>query len=37
MITFSLGGGQGTIAHVVNNTGGPSDADTNLALLTSYP
>jgi len=37
MITFSLGGGQGTIAHVVNNTGGPSDADTNLALVTSYP
>jgi hypothetical protein len=37
MITFSLGGGQGTIAHVINTTGGPSDATTNLALLTSYP
>jgi hypothetical protein len=37
MVTFSLGGGQGTIAHVVNNTGGPSDADTSLAMLTSYP
>jgi hypothetical protein len=37
MITFSLGGGQGTIAHVVNSTGGPSDAETNLAMLTSYP
>jgi hypothetical protein len=37
MITFSLGGGQGTIAHVVNTSGGPSDADTPLALLTSYP
>jgi hypothetical protein len=37
MITFSLGGGQGTIAHVVNTTGGPSDSETNLALLTTYP
>lgn len=37
MITFSLGGGQGTIAHVINDTGGPSDAVTNLALLTEYP
>lgn len=37
MITFSLGGGQGTIAHVVNTTGGPSDALSNLAMLTSYP
>jgi hypothetical protein len=37
MITFSLGGGQGTIAHVVNTTGGPSDAEVGLALLTSYP
>ncbi|WP_433887425.1 coagulation factor 5/8 type domain-containing protein [Streptomyces sp. CA-111067] len=37
MITFSLGGGQGTIAHVINTSGGPSDATTNLALLTSYP
>ncbi|MEV0068232.1 coagulation factor 5/8 type domain-containing protein [Amycolatopsis sp. NPDC050768] len=37
MITFSLGGGQGTIAHVVNDTGGPSDAVTGLAMLKSYP
>jgi hypothetical protein len=37
MITFSLGGGQGTIAHVVNTTGGPSDAETNLAMLANYP
>ncbi|HEY4460424.1 MAG TPA: coagulation factor 5/8 type domain-containing protein [Pseudonocardiaceae bacterium] len=37
MITFSLGGGQGTIAHVVNTTGGPSDAVTNLAMLANYP
>jgi hypothetical protein len=37
MITFSLGGGQGTIAHVVNTTGGPSDAVTNLAMLNNYP
>jgi hypothetical protein len=37
MITFSLGGGQGTIVHVINTTGGPSDAEVNLALLTAYP
>ncbi len=37
MITFSLGGGKGTIAHVVNDAGGPSNSETNLALLTSYP
>ena len=37
MITFSLGGGVGTIAHVVNNTGGPSNADTTLAVLSNYP
>jgi hypothetical protein len=37
MITFSLGGGQGTIAHIVNTTGGPSDSVTNLGMLTQYP
>ena len=37
MITYSLGGGQGTIAHIVNDVGGPSDAETTLALLRSYP
>jgi hypothetical protein len=37
MITYSLGGGKGTIAHVINTTGGPSDAETNLAKVTSYP
>jgi nitrous oxide reductase len=33
----AVGGGQGTIAHVVNTTGGPSDADVNLAMVTTYP
>jgi hypothetical protein len=37
MLTFSLGGGQGTIAHVINTTGGPSDAEVGLAKVTSYP
>jgi hypothetical protein len=37
MITFSLGGGIGTIAHIINDAGGPSDANTPLALLDSYP
>jgi hypothetical protein len=37
MITFSLGGGIGTIAHIINDAGGPSDANTPLALLNAYP
>ncbi|MEW2546710.1 coagulation factor 5/8 type domain-containing protein [Streptomyces sp. NPDC047002] len=37
MITFSLGGGQGTIAHVINTTGGPSDAEVALAKVARYP
>ncbi|SDP04910.1 Ricin-type beta-trefoil lectin domain-containing protein [Streptomyces sp. cf386] len=36
MVTVSLGG-TGTIRHVVNNTGGPSNSTTNVANLTSYP
>ncbi|MEV5843301.1 RICIN domain-containing protein [Streptomyces sp. NPDC051985] len=36
MVTVSLGG-TGTISHVVNNTGGPSNSSTNVANLTSYP
>ncbi|MFJ4521787.1 RICIN domain-containing protein [Streptomyces sp. NPDC088810] len=36
MVTVSLGG-VGTISHVVNNTGGPSNSSTNVADLTSYP
>ncbi|MFJ9815093.1 RICIN domain-containing protein [Streptomyces sp. NPDC101151] len=36
MVTVSLGG-TGTISHVVNNTGGPSNSATNVADLTSYP
>ncbi|MFD1046209.1 coagulation factor 5/8 type domain-containing protein, partial [Kibdelosporangium lantanae] len=36
MVTVSLGG-TGTIAHVINNTGGPSNSNTNVANLVSYP
>ncbi|MER5372792.1 RICIN domain-containing protein [Streptomyces sp. NPDC002553] len=36
MVTVSLGG-TGTISHVINNTGGPSNSTTNVANLTSYP
>lgn len=36
MVTVSLGG-TGTITHVINNSGGPSNSSTNVANLTSYP
>ncbi|MET8564390.1 RICIN domain-containing protein [Streptomyces flaveolus] len=36
MVTVSLGG-TGTIGHVINNTGGPSNATTNVANLVRYP
>ncbi|MFE0193809.1 coagulation factor 5/8 type domain-containing protein [Streptomyces sp. NPDC058989] len=36
MVTVSLGG-TGTIHHVVNDTGGPSDAQRNVANLVGYP
>jgi diacylglycerol kinase family enzyme len=36
MVTVSLGG-TGTIRHVVNGIGGPSNSSTNVANLTSYP
>ncbi|KAB1990580.1 RICIN domain-containing protein [Streptomyces triticiradicis] len=36
MVTVSLGG-TGTIRHVVNDRGGPSDSATNVANLVSYP
>ncbi|MFJ3670063.1 RICIN domain-containing protein [Streptomyces sp. NPDC090106] len=36
MVTVSLGG-TGTIRHVVNGTGGPSNSSSNVANLTSYP
>ncbi|MFC8241887.1 RICIN domain-containing protein [Streptomyces chartreusis] len=36
MVTVSLGG-TGTIRHVVNNTGGPSNSGSNVANLTNYP
>ena len=35
-MTVSLGG-TGTIAHIINNTGGPSNSSTNVANLVSYP
>ncbi len=36
MVTVALGG-TGTISHVINNTGGPSNATTNVANLVRYP
>ncbi|MGW7382719.1 RICIN domain-containing protein [Streptomyces sp. NPDC054794] len=36
MVTVSLGG-TGTISHVINNTGGPSNSGSNVADLTNYP
>ncbi|GAA0959178.1 RICIN domain-containing protein [Kribbella koreensis] len=36
MVTVSLGG-KGTISHVINNTGGPSNSANNKAQVTSYP
>ncbi|MBG0857090.1 RICIN domain-containing protein [Streptomyces spinoverrucosus] len=36
MVTVSLGG-TGTIRHIVNDRGGPSNSTTNVANLTSYP
>ncbi|MFG3009243.1 RICIN domain-containing protein [Streptomyces cinerochromogenes] len=36
MVTVSLGG-TGTISHVINNTGGPSNAASNVADLVRYP
>ncbi|MFE5213762.1 MULTISPECIES: RICIN domain-containing protein [unclassified Streptomyces] len=36
MVTVSLGG-TGTISHVVNTTGGPSNSGTNVANLVRYP
>ncbi|MFD9125240.1 RICIN domain-containing protein [Kitasatospora sp. NPDC059571] len=36
MVTVSLGG-TGTINHVVNSTGGPSNSSTNVANLVAYP
>ncbi|MEU8272176.1 RICIN domain-containing protein [Sphaerisporangium sp. NPDC049002] len=36
LVTVSLGG-TGTISHIINNTGGPSNSSTNVANLVSYP
>ncbi|MFC9691075.1 RICIN domain-containing protein [Kribbella sp. NPDC056951] len=36
MVTVSLGG-KGTIAHVINNSGGPSNSQTNKAQWVNYP
>ncbi|MDX6362083.1 MAG: hypothetical protein QOC85_1086, partial [Streptomyces sp.] len=36
MVTVSLGG-TGTISHVINGTGGPSNSSNNVANLVNYP
>ena len=36
MVTVSLGG-VGTISHVINNSGGPSNSSSNVANLVSFP
>jgi hypothetical protein len=36
MVTVSLGG-TGTISHVINTTGGPSNASANVADLVRHP
>ncbi|MFC9842871.1 coagulation factor 5/8 type domain-containing protein [Streptomyces sp. NPDC127595] len=36
MVTVSLGG-TGTIRHVINDTGGPSNSSSNVANLVNYP
>ncbi|MER7922495.1 RICIN domain-containing protein [Streptomyces sp. NPDC096057] len=36
MVTVSLGG-VGTISHIINSTGGPSNSSNNVAYLTTYP
>ncbi|GGM09271.1 ricin-type beta-trefoil lectin domain protein [Dactylosporangium sucinum] len=36
MVTVSLGG-TGTIAHIINNTGGPSNSSTNVANWVNFP
>ncbi len=36
MVTVSLGG-TGTISHIINNTGGPSNSSNSVADLVSYP
>lgn len=36
LVTVSLGG-TGTISHIINNTGGPSNSSTNVANLVNFP
>jgi hypothetical protein len=36
MVTVSLGG-TGTISHIINNTGGPSNSASNVANLVNFP
>jgi hypothetical protein len=36
MVIVSLGG-QGTIAHVINNIGGPANSTTNTVYLNAFP
>lgn len=37
MVAVSLGGGIGTIAHLINDTGGPANEHQSEAFLTEYP
>ncbi|HEV8631237.1 MAG TPA: coagulation factor 5/8 type domain-containing protein [Thermoanaerobaculia bacterium] len=37
LTTVSLGGGVGTIAHIINDAGDPASSGHTLATLTSYP
>ncbi|WP_078900813.1 coagulation factor 5/8 type domain-containing protein [Streptomyces sp. SBT349] len=37
MVAVSLGGGTGTIRHIINDTGGPADPGNQVAYLTAYP
>ena len=36
MVTVSLGG-TGTISHIINNAGGPSNSSTNVAQWVNFP
>jgi hypothetical protein len=36
LVTVSLGG-VGTISHIINSTGGPSNSSNSVAYLANYP
>ncbi|GHJ42412.1 coagulation factor 5/8 type domain-containing protein [Streptomyces sp. TS71-3] len=37
LVAVSLGGGAGSITHVINDTGGPADKSSTVANVVSYP